>query len=181
MWSVFPKTCQYQSHGMSCGQQHRPQQNCHVIAIAGTQFQHSSRRVQELHSEDVSRIANIAFDEIEERIRFTHSVLLADPVSPKDFDRFLSNVKILCACSNELANYFRCGQCAFRSSAHAYDLNPRNNIPAGQLNHSLMPRILSSGTITFSARPSTSISTNDPSTNPLSERSTTRPCKTSLP
>jgi hypothetical protein len=116
MWSVFSKTCQYQSHGMSGRQQHSAQQNCHVITIARTQFQHSSRRVQELHSEDVSRIANIAFDEIKERTRFTHSVLWGNPVSPKDFNRFLSNVKILCACSNELPNYFRGAQCAFRSS-----------------------------------------------------------------
>jgi hypothetical protein len=92
---------------MSGRQQHRPQQNCHVITIARTQFQHSSRRVQEFHSEDVSRIANIAFDEIKERTSFPHSVLGGNPVSPKDFNRFLSNVKIFCACANELTNYFR--------------------------------------------------------------------------
>src|ERR1700730_5035015 len=136
--------------------------------------------MQQLDPENVTRVTNVAFHEVKERTHFTHSVLGPYFVSSKNLDGFLPDIEVFCALLDESGNYPGRRQCAVRPSGYTQDLNARNNISVGPLNHSQTPRILSIGTITLCSSSSTSISRNDESSSPASDKSITRPRKTSF-
>src|SRR6185369_15657729 len=154
---------EHQTHWMSGRKQHRTEQNRHVVAVARFQLEHPPRRVQQLHAKNVACVTDVSFHKIKERANFSESVLWRHLISTKYFDRFLSYVKIPGALLDQSRDYPCRHQCASRSSRHTQDPNARNDVSAGQLNHSQMPRILSRGTITRCRSSSTSISANDES------------------
>src|SRR5580765_6810616 len=53
---VGAKTGQCDSHRMAGGEKHRTEQDRHVVAIPGTQFEHPPGGVQQLDPENVARI-----------------------------------------------------------------------------------------------------------------------------
>jgi hypothetical protein len=92
--------------------------------------------MQELNPENVSRVPDVPLDEIKERTYFTETVLGPDSISPKDLDGFLPDVEILCSVLNQPGNNAGRDKCSFGAFGHPEDLNPGDNMTAGQLNHS---------------------------------------------
>jgi len=79
---------------MPGGQQHGTKQDGHVIAIAGPEFEHPSRRMEQFHSENIARVTDVSFHEVKERTNFTHSVLWIHTGGTKDLDGFLSDIEV---------------------------------------------------------------------------------------
>ncbi len=86
---------QRQPNRMPGRQQHGSQQNRHVVAVAGLEFQHSSGRVQQFHSKNVARVPNVASNPIEECTNFPVSILGRNSIVAKDLNGFLSDHEIL--------------------------------------------------------------------------------------
>lgn len=131
VWFVLSKTCEHESHGMSGRHQHRPQQDRHVIAIAGAQLEHSAGRMQKLNPENVSRVPDVPLDEIKERTNFTQPVLGLDSISPKNFYGLLPDVEVFRSILYQPGNNSGGGKCSLRAFGHTEDSNPGDNMTTG--------------------------------------------------
>lgn len=116
--------------------EHRPQQNRHVVAVARPQFQHPPGRMQELHAINVPGIPDIPPDPIEEDADFSPSVLGRHTVQAEDLNGFLADIKILGSLANQPADHSRGDQRAPCSLGHPADCDSRRDESVAECDHS---------------------------------------------
>jgi hypothetical protein len=86
---------EHQPHGMPDRLQHRAQQDGHVVAVARAQFQHTLRRVQDLHPERVLGVADVLLDPLEQRLGLPQVIFGLDPPLEQYIDGRLAYMEIL--------------------------------------------------------------------------------------
>src|SRR5215472_4315232 len=133
---VGPESCQDQPDRVSGGNQHRPQQNRQVVAVAGPQLEHSPRRMQQFGPENVAGVTDVPAYPVEQRQHLARAVLGAYPVVAEDLDGLLPNVEILRALANQSPNEARSNQRARRTLGYPVDSNARYDESTAKLNHS---------------------------------------------
>ena len=79
----------------------RAQQDRDVVAVAGPQLEHPTRRVQDLDVERIFRVAHVALHPAEERVDFADVVLGRDAAGQQDVDRLLAHVEVARALADE--------------------------------------------------------------------------------
>jgi hypothetical protein len=116
--------------------QHRAQKNRHVVAVAGSQFQHPPRGMQQFGMKNVSGVPDVPLNPFEDCEDFAESIFRPYTVSSKNLDRFLPDVEILRAVANQICDQIRSNQRSFWASWNPNNSDARHNKAVAQPNHS---------------------------------------------
>src|SRR5262245_29058298 len=124
---VAPEARERQPHRMARGDEHRAEQNRHVVAVAGTQLQHSTRGVQRLDLEDVACVADVSAHPLEQRRDLAVTMLRRDAGNAEDLDRLLAHQKVLRALEHQSADDARRSQRSRLAAWHTENEDARRN------------------------------------------------------
>jgi hypothetical protein len=89
---------------MPDGLQERTKKDRHVVAIPGSELEHSACRVDELHPVGISGISDIPLRPLEQRIDFAQVVLGRNPPHGQDVDGVPAHIEVFGACSYQRAD-----------------------------------------------------------------------------
>lgn len=95
---------EHEAHRMANRYKHGAEQDGHIITISSSQFDHPSRRVQQLDTIDVTCVTYIAFHPLKERTNFTQIIFGPDTALPQKTDGRLSHAKVSRAGSDQICN-----------------------------------------------------------------------------
>jgi hypothetical protein len=109
---------------MACCSQHRTQEDRHIVAVAGPQFQHAPGGMEQLGAQNVACIPDIPANPIEYCEDFPKPILCRNPITPEYVDGFLSDQKILGPFANQLGDHLRRCECTGGSSRDMAEDNP---------------------------------------------------------
>ena len=92
------------THRMTDGLDERAEHDRHVVAVAGPQFQHPPRGVEDLDPKRVFRVPHVALHPLEQRIDFTQIILGRHAARQQDVDRLLAHVEVARAIADETSD-----------------------------------------------------------------------------
>ena len=103
----------------------RAEHDCHVVAVAGLQFQHSPRGMEDLDPEGVFRITHVALDPPEQRSDLTEIIFGGDAAPHQDVDGLLAHIKVARALADESSDMCRRGHGALEAARDAMPIDAR--------------------------------------------------------
>ena len=113
------------THRVADGLDECAQDDRHVVAVAGLQFQHAPRGMEDFDPEGILRITHMALHPTEQRINFTQIVFGRHTALHQDVDSLLAHVKVARAIADETTDMRRRGPGPLESARDAAAIDAR--------------------------------------------------------